>query len=448
MQELSLQETEERKALESKIEVGLKTYIEVGRALLIIRDKKLYRDQWGTFEEYCRERWEFRRTYAFYMIEAAQVVDSLSVHNCEHLPATESQARPLSTLPVELQSVAWKEAVSTAPDGKVTASHVAKVVEKYKPQPEASQDEIEVLADELSGEEEGYDWMPDVAAGRADSALRTFFRYPGGKSKIAGALVSEIVSLSCGGDEYREPFVGGGGVFLPVLASGKFKRIWINDYDYGIYCIWLSIHSFCPDLTERVRSFTPTVDSFYRFREILSADCRTIHPAEVAFMKIALHQMSYSGLGARAGGPIGGLGQKSKYSVGCRWSPENITNQIKAIHAAMRPLDIVVTNMDYQAMLDGENAVMYLDPPYYHQGNSLYHVGFSEHNHRVLAERLQTVKFPWLLSYDKCDDVKGLYAWANLRETEEIHYSIALKGSEQGKKSRFASEYLISGALL
>ena len=287
----------------------------------------------------------------------------------------------------------------------------------------------------------------DVDAGRSKAPFKTFFRYPGGKGKISGALVNEIVSLAKDGDEYREPFTGGGGVFVPVLASGKFRRMWINDYDYGIYCIWLSVKSFHKDIIDRVCKFTPSVEAFYKYKETLNQDCRHFHPSEVALMKIAIHQMSYSGLGTRAGGPIGGAGQTSQYDVSCRWSADNIAKQICAIYDAMKQVDMVITNMDYRALMTGDNAVMYLDPPYYEQGGNLYHVTFTEQDHKELSERLQGVKFPWLLSYDKCDDVRGLYAWANMRETEEMHYSIALKNGNAGKQSRFASEYLITGGV-
>ena len=46
------------------------------------------------------------------------------------LPRTESQARPLISLPPDEQIAAWQEAVETAPNGKVTAAHVAEVVER------------------------------------------------------------------------------------------------------------------------------------------------------------------------------------------------------------------------------------------------------------------------------------------------------------------------------
>ena len=120
--------TAELERLEGIIRRNLQSFYEVGSALREIRDKGLYRDVLGfdTFEAYCKAKWDMKRTYAFYMIESAKVIDN--VHNCEQKPATESQVRPLSRLDPEKQREAWTKAVSTAPEGKVTAAHVYKIV--------------------------------------------------------------------------------------------------------------------------------------------------------------------------------------------------------------------------------------------------------------------------------------------------------------------------------
>lgn len=120
---------------EEVIARGLKTFQEVGMALLAIRDGRLYREHYGTFEEYCQERWNFERAHAYRLIDAAKVIQNLSPIG-DILPAAESQARPLTRLEPEAQRAAWQEAVETAPNGKPTAAHVAKVAERYMPEPE------------------------------------------------------------------------------------------------------------------------------------------------------------------------------------------------------------------------------------------------------------------------------------------------------------------------
>lgn len=130
-------EAERLAALEQVIEHGLQTFVDVGNALLEIRDSRLYRTTHGTFEDYCRERWGFTRMHAGRLIAAAEVVGNIGVTNWLQTPATESQARPLAALPADLQREAWQRAVDSAPDGKVTAAHVARVVMEYRmPRPD------------------------------------------------------------------------------------------------------------------------------------------------------------------------------------------------------------------------------------------------------------------------------------------------------------------------
>ncbi len=66
----------------------------VANALLEIRDSRLYRQQFPTFEAYCRERWGIGLRYSNRLIAAAEVVGALGA--IAPMPATESQARPLT----------------------------------------------------------------------------------------------------------------------------------------------------------------------------------------------------------------------------------------------------------------------------------------------------------------------------------------------------------------
>ncbi len=71
MNKLSTIEKSQLTALETIIERDPKSFIKVGTALLEIRDSKLYRDTNETFEEYCRGRWGFGKSYANELIGAA-----------------------------------------------------------------------------------------------------------------------------------------------------------------------------------------------------------------------------------------------------------------------------------------------------------------------------------------------------------------------------------------
>jgi hypothetical protein len=73
-QNAPLSKLERRKfaACERTIKEGLKPFLAVGRALLCIRDGRLYRERYVTFDEYCEQRWNLRKTRAYQLMDAAQ----------------------------------------------------------------------------------------------------------------------------------------------------------------------------------------------------------------------------------------------------------------------------------------------------------------------------------------------------------------------------------------
>jgi hypothetical protein len=127
---------QELERLEGIIRENIGAFYEIGDALMNIRENKYYHDVLGyeTFEEYCRKRWDYKRTYTFYLIESAKVMNN--VHDCEQKPTNEWQVRPLVKIKdPEVQLTAWQKAVETAPDGKITAAHVYKIVKGMMTEP-------------------------------------------------------------------------------------------------------------------------------------------------------------------------------------------------------------------------------------------------------------------------------------------------------------------------
>jgi DNA adenine methylase len=242
----------------------------------------------------------------------------------------------------------------------------------------------------------------------------SLFRYPGGKSKLSAKILSKINPKK----EYREPFFGGGAIGLEVMKKYSHIKYWINDVDVGIYSIWNAVWENPDELIDLIKSFVPSVDKFYEFQDYLD---NPVAGVETGFKKLAIHQISYSGLGIKSGGPLGGKSQKSKYKIDCRWSPEYLEKQIRVIHALFQSVDLKITCVDYKNLIDGD-AFIYLDPTYYVKGNDLYQHGFSEEDHGQLAELLKK-KNNWLLSYDDCPEIIRLYSWAKIEEMK-LNYSI------------------------
>lgn len=114
----------ERSALthaEAKIERGLTSFIEVGEALAEVRDARLYREDFGTFEAYCRRRWGITDRRARQMIDATTIVASLPTGTT--VPVTESQARELSGLDPE-DAAEVMEIAEDISGGSITATKV------------------------------------------------------------------------------------------------------------------------------------------------------------------------------------------------------------------------------------------------------------------------------------------------------------------------------------
>ena len=110
---LSLPEREDLAGLERIVERGLSTFTEVGCALLAIRDRRLYRGSFTTFEAYCLARWTITKTHANRLIQAHGVVSSMTPVGVIP-PPNERQARPLVGLDPDDAAEAMEEARETA----------------------------------------------------------------------------------------------------------------------------------------------------------------------------------------------------------------------------------------------------------------------------------------------------------------------------------------------
>lgn len=268
----------------------------------------------------------------------------------------------------------------------------------------------------------------------------SFFRYPGGKSKVSTQIIAKIKELSkdIKGGEYREPFFGGGSIGLKIIALNAFDKYWINDKDIGICNLWNALIGYHDLLKDKVMAFKPSTEAFYDFKECLTGDLTksSLSATEIGFRKLAIHQISYSGLGTKSGGPLGGQDQTSNYKVDCRWSPKYICKKIDKLHALFLGKNIKCTSVDFSQMIDDNaKAMIYLDPPYYVKGGQLYQHSFGVEDHNRLASSLKHCNNKWLLSYDACPEIYNLYGdWS---EADELAINYSINGS------RSKTEYLI-----
>lgn len=129
---LTAEQAADFERLENVIREGLTTFVDVGNALMEIRDRRLYRDVCSSFEAYVQIRFHFSRAHAYRHIEAAKTAGILSPMG-DIQPTNERQVRPLSDVPEEKRAQVWTAAVEEA-GGKPTEKQVAKAVERVIPE--------------------------------------------------------------------------------------------------------------------------------------------------------------------------------------------------------------------------------------------------------------------------------------------------------------------------
>lgn len=122
---LSKEEKSSLRELERTISNGVKSFVEVGNALKAIRDGRLYREQFKTFELYVKDRWNFDRTRAYQLIDAAEIRDDLSKIFDKSPKAreieTESHMKELANVSIESLPVVIDKAVEIAGEDRITA---------------------------------------------------------------------------------------------------------------------------------------------------------------------------------------------------------------------------------------------------------------------------------------------------------------------------------------
>jgi len=263
----------------------------------------------------------------------------------------------------------------------------------------------------------------------------SLIRYPGSKDKMTGQIQEyfpdhlRLQLFAASGDrEYREPFFGAGSVGIRLITDvlNPGCRVWLNDKDPALVAMWLSVKDHPRELAQKIQRFEPTAEAFWQFKE--SDDKPTGNIVEDGFRKLALHQISFSGLGYMAGGPLGGKNSENPaYPPGCRWRPMRLSKTVWELHKRLsRFKQLKITCGDFAPLIEGanESTFIYIDPPYYEKGPQLYKHSMSEHDHARLAALLGVSNASWVLSYDDHPEIRRLYSWAEISEIK-VTYTTA-----------------------
>ena len=265
-------------------------------------------------------------------------------------------------------------------------------------------------------------------------------RYPGGKVKVLDYIIQVIGKNNAVGSEYVEPYAGGAAVALGLLIGGHVSRIHINDLDLGIYNFWNSIINDTDQFIKKIEDTPVDVNEWLKQKAIYK-NIDEHSSLESGFATFYLNRCNRSGI--LTAGCIGGKEQKSDYKIDARFNKTELIKRIKLI-ASFRD-KISLYNQDTLTLLKANTKnfnkmVLYLDPPYYVKGASLYKNFYSHEDHVSISQFLRSVDGVWIVSYDDVPDIVDIYSDFKKRRFS-LSYSAGSK--KRGKEIMFFSNNLI-----
>lgn len=122
-------------ALEKIIEENLAGSFKLAQAISLIRDQQLYKPEYKTFEEYCKKRWEYSRSYCTRLCEMNDVMQDLETYQeYEVYPKNEGQARIFVDLEKADRLKLAETVLKESKDDNLTAQVFAKFKKQLFPQ--------------------------------------------------------------------------------------------------------------------------------------------------------------------------------------------------------------------------------------------------------------------------------------------------------------------------
>lgn len=250
-------------------------------------------------------------------------------------------------------------------------------------------------------------------------------RYPGGKACML-ELVASILRLNkLEYGHYAEPYAGGCGLALELLYGGHVSDIHINDIDPSIWAFWHCVLNRTDALVDLVQRTPVTVNEWLKQRDVhRTQDTRSV--LKLGFSAFFLNRTNRSGIISGAG-VIGGLNQKGLYKIDCRYNADDLARRIRRV--AKYKDQIHLSNLDAVKFIEKsgkklpEESLMFVDPPYFNKGSSLYTSFYLPDDHALVARKVMASSRNWIVTYDDTPEIRALYR-SRRQYRFDINYSL------------------------
>ena len=236
-------------------------------------------------------------------------------------------------------------------------------------------------------------------------------RYPGGKACLLD-LTSTVLRLNkLERGHYAEPYAGGCGLALELLYGGHVADIHINDIDSSIWAFWYCVLNDTDALISKIEKTPITIKEWLKQRNIHRKQDASNWLA-LGFSAFFLNRTNRSGV-IKDAGVIGGLAQTGNYKIDCRYNHEDLIRRILRIKKYKDRIHL--SNLDALKFLTRcekrlpTDSLIFIDPPYYKKGASLYTNFYRREDHADVAQRVIGLERHWIVTYDDAPEIRRLY---------------------------------------
>jgi len=235
--------------------------------------------------------------------------------------------------------------------------------------------------------------------------IKSPLRYPGGKSRAVKILAPLIPAFA----EYREPFVGGGSLFVYLKQVFTARKFWLNDLYFDLANFWQICQQNLPSLLTNIYQFKNKFKDGKELHKFLLTNKDSFNNVELAAAFFIFNRITFSGTTLS-----GGFSQKAFNGRFTLSSIERLTPFASLL------TDTKITNLDYKDIVvaQGADVFIFCDPPYYSASKSaLYGKNGNLHknfDHTRFAQIMNNCQHKWLITYDDCPYIRDLFAFANI----------------------------------
>ena len=234
--------------------------------------------------------------------------------------------------------------------------------------------------------------------------------YPGSKRGFIDLLAEWVPS---GMLEYREPFFGGGNIYINFAQELKEAgvKVWVNEKSRGLYCYWLMVRddpeALIKGYTDRLASIKGDFEFANSMKDELIEGISSGNDCEAAIAFATANSISFGGL------------LKSVWKRDFNSPKTGRAKNIRLCHELLHGVEI--TNLDFHEVFKrpGDGVLLMVDPPY-DDSASVYPDTMSYE--RFFVDLIES-PHAWLVTHSDTFRHRGRRLWSRVMGRSPVLYT-------------------------